>query len=94
MLNQKITFREAFTYSIGGLLLLLFLWAFTQSATWAKLISPFDSKPEISIYEITKNPEKVKKYKIELCSWSKRELLRNPGFLTESASKAACKDIK
>jgi hypothetical protein len=94
MLNQEISIRQAFLYVVGTALLLLGFWAFTRSALWANIISPFDAKPEISFYEMTNNPERIEEYRANLCAWSKRELLRNPGFVIEAAKEAACKNAE
>ena len=77
-----------------GILGIVFVASSSFDKFWAHLISPFDSKPKISFTDLVKNPEKIQKYKKELCGWLKREELRNPSIYTTAARESVCKDIK
>ncbi|MFA5922331.1 MAG: hypothetical protein WC856_13730 [Methylococcaceae bacterium] len=56
------------------------------------LIAPIDSKPELSISELMKNPENLRKQQDKLCAWYQREEIRDPSIVNESAIKSLCKN--
>ncbi len=72
---------------IGAIfLMILFAPGVNFEKYWAIAIGPIDARPSVSFLTST-DPEKRK----EICSWTKREYLRNPSSAIKSVLEGVCK---
>lgn len=91
------------TSAVGAIFVVVFVLVFlgllftgNLDKFWAHLISPFDSKPTVSItgiIDIIDKPEKLLKKRKKLCAWAKREYLRDGTFWNRARRKSLCKGL-
>ncbi len=75
-----------------GIVFIILLFSGKLDVFWAKAISPFDKKPSIKITDLINDPKKALKMNKKLCSWAKREYLRNPSLWNQVAKESYCKE--
>jgi len=57
---------------------------------WAKIIAPFDTRPEATISSLLTDSRKMRQHNIELCEWHQREYLREKTLYNKKMKDVIC----